>query len=92
MKSVMHHFDLSSIPLFLNIATTSIDGTKNFALLRKNCNSIFIMKNNHGGESRDLNDRVHGISCQYSDKTSKQTYHTFLNTQTIFIKHSAHTS
>ena len=32
----------------------------------------------HGGESRDLNDRVHGISCRYSDKTSKQTYHTFL--------------
>ena len=46
----------------------------------------------HGGESRDLNDRVHGISCRYSDKTSKQTYHTFLNTQPIFIKRSAHTS
>ena len=28
----------------------------------------------YGGESRDLNDRVHGISCRYSDKTSKQTY------------------
>ena len=27
---------------------------------------------NHGGESRDLNDRVHGISCRYSDTTSKQ--------------------
>ena len=25
-----------------------------------------------GGESRDLNDRVQGISCRYSDKTSKQ--------------------
>ena len=36
MKSVMRHFDLSSIPLFLNIAATSIDGTKNSALLRKN--------------------------------------------------------
>ena len=46
----------------------------------------------HGRESRDLNDRVHGISCRYSDKTSKQTYHTFLNTQPIFIKQSAHTS
>ena len=34
----------------------------------------------HGGEFCDLNDRVHGISCQYSDKTSKQTDHTFLNT------------
>ena len=33
---------------------------------------------NHGGESRDLNDRVLEISCRYSDKTSKQTYHTFL--------------
>ena len=29
----------------------------------------------HGGESHDLNDRVHGISCQYSDKTSKRTFH-----------------
>ena len=46
----------------------------------------------HGGESRDLNDRVHGISCRYSDKTSEQTDHTFLNTQPIFIKQSAHTS
>ena len=46
----------------------------------------------HGGESRDLNDRVHGISFRYSDKTSKRTYHTFLNTQPIFIKQSAHTS
>ena len=46
----------------------------------------------NGGESCDLNDRVHGISCRYSDKTSKQTYHTFLNTQRIFIKQSAHTS
>ena len=45
-----------------------------------------------GGESRDLNDRVHGISCRYSDKTSKQTHHTFLNTQWIFIKQRAHTS
>ena len=48
--------------------------------------------NTHGGESRDLNNRVHGISCRYSDKTSKQIYHTFLNTQPIFIKQSAHTS
>ena len=24
---------------------------------------------NHGGESLDLNDRVHRISCRYSDKT-----------------------
>ena len=46
----------------------------------------------HGGESRDLNDKVHGISCRYSGRTSKQTYHTFLNTQPIFIKQSAHTS
>ena len=36
MKSIMRHFDLSSIPLFLNIAATSVDGTKNSALLRKN--------------------------------------------------------
>ena len=45
----------------------------------------------HGGESRDLNDKAHGISCRYSDKTSKQTYNTFLNTEPTFIKQSAHT-
>ena len=38
------------------------------------------MKQDHNGESRDLNARVHGIPSQYSDKTRKQTYHTFLNT------------
>ena len=36
--------------------------------------------NPHGWESRDLNDRVRGISCRYSDKTSKQTYQIFLIT------------
>ena len=46
----------------------------------------------HGGESRDLNGRVHGISCRYSDKQVNKTYHTFLNTQLIFINQSAHTS
>ena len=35
-EKLMHHFDLSSIPLFLNIAATSVDGTKNSALHRKN--------------------------------------------------------
>ena len=46
----------------------------------------------HCGESRDLNDRVHGISCRYLDKRSKQTYHIFLNTQPIFINQRAHSS
>ena len=32
----MRHFDLSGILLFLNIAATSVDGTKNSALLREN--------------------------------------------------------
>ena len=45
MKSVMRHFDLSSIPLFLNVAATSLDGIKNFTLLCKNRNLIFKMKN-----------------------------------------------
>ena len=31
----------------------------------------------HGGESGGLNDRVHGISCRYSDKTSKQNLSQF---------------
>ena len=30
----------------------------------------------HGGESRDLNDRAHGISGRYSDKASKQLLYT----------------
>ena len=46
MKSAMRHFDLSSISLFLNVAATSVDGTKNFTLLRKNRYFIFKMKNN----------------------------------------------
>ena len=46
MKSVMCHFDLSSILLFLKVAATSVDGTKNFILLHKIVISIFIMKNN----------------------------------------------
>ena len=36
------HFDL----LFLNVPATNIDEPKNFALLPKNRNSIFKMKNN----------------------------------------------
>ena len=60
------------------------------------CGQVLFSKNNgslfHGGESHNLNERIHGISCRYSDKTSKQTYHTFLNTQPIFIKQSVHTS
>ena len=31
-----------------------------------------VIEPQHGGESCGLNDRVHGISCRYSDKTSKQ--------------------
>ena len=53
---------------------------------------LFMELHEHGGESRDLNDRVRRISCRYLNKTSKQIYHTFLNTQPIFIKQSAHTS
>ena len=33
---------------------------------------------NHGGESRDLNDRVHGISCRYSDKNVNKLITLFL--------------
>ena len=32
----------------------------------------------HGGESRDLNDRVHGISCRYSDKQVNKLITLFL--------------
>ena len=40
----------------------------------------------HGGESRDLNDRVHGISCRYSDNTNKQTQSYFSLYPTDFHK------
>ena len=40
----------------------------------------------HGGESRDLNDRVHGISCRYSDNTNKQTLSYFSLYPTDFHK------
>ena len=36
MKSIMRHFDLSSIQLFLYVAATRVYRTKNFTLLRKN--------------------------------------------------------
>ena len=53
---------------------------------------VFVLNKHGGEESRDLNDKAHGMSCRYSDKTSKQTYHTVLNTQPIFIKQSTHTA
>ena len=38
------------------------------------------------GESRGMNDRVHGIACRCSDKTGKEIGHIFLNTQSIFMQ------
>ena len=34
--------------------------------------SVYQVSLNQGGESRGLNDRVHGISYRYSDKTCKK--------------------
>ena len=51
-----------SYPFFLFLA----DG---LILNRKSQKAI--KSKTDGGESRDLNDRFHGISCRYSDKTSK---------------------
>ena len=39
-----------------------------------------------GGESRGLNDRVHGISCQYSDKTFKKMNFISTNTHSIIMQ------
>ena len=39
-----------------------------------------------GGESRGLNDRVHGISCRYSDKTCKKINYISTNTYSIIMK------
>ena len=43
-----------------------------FLFLHLSHEKLFRFNKNGGGESRGLNDRVHGISCRYSDKTSKQ--------------------
>ena len=45
----------------------------------------------HGGESRGMNDRVHGISCRFSDQTGKEIAHIFLNIKSIFMQKSAYT-
>ena len=39
-----------------------------------------------GGESRGLNDRVHGISCRYSDKTCKKINYISTNTYSIIMQ------
>ena len=76
-----------SLPGFRSILKETSNAKSKLVLLE--CTSRYTI---HSGESRDLNDRPHGISCRYSDKTSKQTYHIFLNTKPNFIKQSAHTS
>ena len=45
----------------------------------------------HGEESRGMNDRVHGISCRFSDQTGKEIAHIFLNIKSIFMHKSAYT-
>ena len=39
-----------------------------------------------GEESRGLNDRVHGISCRYSDKTCKKINYISTNTYSIIMQ------
>ena len=39
-----------------------------------------------GGESRGLNDRVHAISCRYSDKTCKKMNYISTNTYSIIMQ------
>ena len=39
-----------------------------------------------GGESRGLNDRVHGISFRYSDKTCKKINYILTNTYLIIMQ------
>ena len=39
-----------------------------------------------GGESRGLNDRVHGVSCLYSDKTCKKINNISTNTFSIIMQ------
>ena len=47
-------------------------------------NSIKV-SNFQGGESRGFNDRVHGISCRYSDKTCKKIKYISTNTCSIIM-------
>ena len=49
------------------------------------------IKKKQGGESRGLNDRFHGISRRYSDKTCK-TINLSTNTYSIIMPLNAHTS
>ena len=42
--------------------------------------------NSQGGESRGLNDRVHGISCRYLDKTCKKMNYISTNTYSIIMQ------
>ena len=44
------------------------------------------------GESRGFNDRIHGISCRYSDKTCKKINYISINTSTIIMQQSSQTS
>ena len=39
-----------------------------------------------GGESRGLDDRVHGMSCRYSDKTRKKINYISTNTYSIIMQ------
>ena len=43
-------------------------------------------KHFQGGESRGLNDRVHGILCRYLDKTSKKISYISTNTYSIIMQ------
>ena len=67
---------------WLFISLSLEDGSIYTATLKE----IISRMTNHGGESRGMNDRVHGISCRFSDKTGEDIGHIFLNTQSIFMQ------
>ena len=48
--------------------------------------TVFFIQISQGGESRGLNDRVHGISCRYSDKTCKRINYISPNTYSIIMQ------
>ena len=45
-----------------------------------------VIDNVQGGESRGLNDRVHVISCRYSDKTCKKIKYISTNIYSIIMQ------
>ena len=79
---------LRSQTLYQNCSNRSppLDKISTRAKTRKTFKQLLFLNQCHDGESHDLNYRVHGISCRYSNKTSKQNLSHFSLYPTNFHK------